>query len=316
MGKQYSRIQRGQVFWFDPIEAYGGYTTFIAFNKKEYNSSVQFNNRPWLVVSNNMGNSSSPTCNIVPITLENKTNIPTHVGFVFEGKSQTILCEQTRTVDCMSLGNYICTVSDEVLEQVEKALAIQFNIRPQVTYADFTLDSTIKHLETVIGQIISSKVDAIKYTLEKECPAGAIPVNQIEDTAVQLGQMIEDLVGGVKVETPEPVKKVVKSETVKPNKSTKITSGMSAIEKFNARYGGVTQPSKPEPVNDGVELVKSNSGRNRWTNESRQQYLQDCDNLSPQEIMKKYGFSNIQSVFQTKYRCRNVLINAGIIVED
>lgn len=140
MGKTYARVQRGQVYWFDPMKAYGGYDTFIGFNGREYKSSVQLNNRPWLVVSNNEGNSSSPTCNIIPITLEEKTRIPVHVYFSYEGKKQTILTEQMRTVDCLSLQEYIYTVSDDVMEQVEKALVVQYNIRPSVTYADFTLD--------------------------------------------------------------------------------------------------------------------------------------------------------------------------------
>lgn len=329
MGKTYSRVQRGQVYWFDPIKAYGGYDTFIGFNGREYKSSIQLNNRPWLVVSNNEGNSSSPTCNIVPITLEDKTNISVHVHFNYEGKRQTILVEQVRTVDCLALTDYIYTVSDELMEEVEKAMAIQYSIRPTVTYADFTLDSTIRHLEVVIANIISNKVELIKQELQKEqLPAGVIPTSQVEDTALHLGQMIEDLVGEeikpmVKQQpkqqetpkpTPEPVKPTEQSKK-KPN-----YSGMSPIEKFNARYNKTQaiEPKVETPKQPGPVKTRAISGkRNTWTNEARMQYLKDCEEMAPREVQEKYGFKTMQSVFQMKYFHKNALIKAGLLkVED
>lgn len=315
MVKSYSRVQRGQVYWFDPLESYGGYDTYLAFNGKEYPSSVQRNKRPWMVVSNDIGNSTSPTCNIIPITTsETKSDIPTHVTYIFEGKTQTVLCEQIRTVDCLALKEYSHTVSDEILEKVEKALTIQFNIRPTVTYADFTLDSTIRHLEVVIANIISNKVELVKQELQKQqTPVGVIPKSQIEDAAINLSQMIEDLVGTIKVEDAKPIKEdtpksTVSSHVIKP----KITPTMSQVDKFNARYN----KENPEPKSKkSVDTTKS-APRNKWTIESRQQYLNDCDKLSPQEVMKKYGFTKIQSVFQTKYLHRNALIKAGVIKVD
>lgn len=335
MGKTYTRVQRGQVYWFDPMKAYGGYNTFVGFNGREYKSSVQLNNRPWLVVSNNEGNSSSPTCNIVPITLEEKARIPVHVYFSYEGKKQTILVEQMRTVDCLSLHEYIYTVSDDIMEQVEKALTVQFSIRPSVTYADFTLDSTITHLEKVIANIIAHKVELVKQELQKEQPpAGVIPVSQVEEAAIHLGQMIEDLVEEVKQPMPQPTKPTpipkvqpkpqeesrnpqISNDSKQSNKKTNY-SGMSAIEKFNARYGRTqetSQPAKPEhtmPKSDESPKRK----RNTWTTEAKLQYLQDCEQMSPQQVQQKYGFKNVQSVFQMKYMHKNSLASAGLIKNE
>lgn len=332
MGKNYSRVQRGQVYWFNPAEAYGLSTTFIGFNGREYNSSVQNFNRPWLVTSNNEGNSSSPTCNIVPITLEEKASIPTHVQFVYEGKKQTILVEQPKTVDCLALKEYIYTVSDDIMEKVEKAIAIQHGIRPQVTYADFTLDSTIRHLEVVIANIIANKVELAKQELQKsQLPAGVIPTSQVEDTAIHLGQMIEDLVTekiqpAVKSQpkpvaqpTPKSEIKQQPQQISKPQNTPKTNySGMSAIEKFNARYNKSQAIQKPEIKEEKTttESPKKTKKRNSWTVETRMAYLKDCNTMSPQEVMKKYGFGTIQSVFQTKYLHRNALIKAGILKEN
>ena len=330
MGKTYTRIQRGQVYWFNPAEVYGESLEFTAFNGRTYKSSVQNFNRPWLVTSNNEGNSSSPTCNIVPITLEDKTEIPVHVKFTYEGKRQTILCEQPKTVDCLALKDYMYTVSDSIMEQVEKAIAIQHGIRPQVTYADFTLDSTIRHLEVVIANIIANKVEQVKQELQKEqLPAGVIPTSQIEDAALHLGQMIEDLVGEqVKpiIQQPKPQEtkeiKPIKPVTnpqkphISPFNQSRPSKpnyhGMSAIEKFNARYNQ-SQPTKKEDTQPSKPIKSSSGKRNTWTTETRLQYLDDCEKMSPKEVQEKYGFKSIQSVFQMKYLHKNVLIKAGLL---
>ena len=330
MGKTYSRVQRGQVYWFDPTKTYGGFDSFTGFNGRNYSSSIQIRNRPWLVVSNNTGNSNSPTCNIVPITTEDKTSIPVHVYFTYEGKQQTILTEQIRTVDSLALGDYIYTLSDEIMEKVERAMQIQFDIRPQISYTDFHLDNTITQLETIISNIISTKVEQVKQEIQSQ-----IPISQVEDTALKLGEMIEDLVGGITPSTPVSSVKKPKTIISKPQKEenpkisqlqeTKEKSkpiahqpqyykGMSAVEKFNARYNR-PQQNQSQPTNPSSSV--GSKKRNTWTIERRKTYLEDCEKLSPQEIKIKYGFSSLQSVFQTKYQCKNALIKAGILkVED
>ena len=309
MGKVYQRVQRGMVFWFDPSKVYGEPTEFVGYNGRTYKSSIQNGKRPWLVVSNDEGNASSPTCNIVPITLEDKTSIPVHVYFQYEGKRQTILCEQPKTVDIMALGEYMYTVSDELMIEVERAQQIQYHIRAAVSYTDFNLDNTLKHLEAIVSHIIQEKSKNMQPNQSQ------IPVSAIEDTAIQLGQMIEDLVG-----TSQPITEQLKQE-VKPEKKSELTpapvkpatkpqkpnySGMSAVEKFNAKYNRTSakqQETKLEPK----KITTTKPKRNTWTPESRQAYLDDCEKLSPQEVMIKYGFTTINSVFQTKYACKNAL---------
>ena len=158
MSKNYSRVQRGMVFWFNPDKVYKEQMEFEGFKGKRYKTSIQHGNRPWLVVSNNEGNNSARTCNVVPITTEQaKTEIPVHVRFEFDGIPQLILVEQPRTVDIVALGEYMCTVSDEVMERVEKAQAIQFAIRPSVTYLDMTLDKVVDHLKNMVSYILQEK---------------------------------------------------------------------------------------------------------------------------------------------------------------
>lgn len=301
MLRNYSRVQRGMVFWFNPDKVYKEQMEFEGFKGKRYKTSIQHGNRPWLVVSNNEGNNSARTCNVVPITTEQgKTEIPVHVRFEFEGIPQLILVEQPRTVDIAALGEYMCTVSDEVLEQVEKAQAIQFAIRPSVTYLDITLDKVTTHLKNLVAYILQEK----QVLIERQESlitngGGAVPMSNIEDAALQLGEMIEDLVGVSKPEKP--------AEVPKPQ-----PAHGSQIEKFNQRLAKSQQikqqeQPKTQPTAVGEEITTQKRKRNSWTEESRRAYLADCDKMTPQEVMTKYGFKSVQSVFQTKYACKNAL---------
>ena len=301
MLRNYSRVQRGMVFWFNPDKVYKEQMEFEGFKGKRYKTSIQHGNRPWLVVSNNEGNNSARTCNVVPITTEQgKTEIPVYVRFEFEGIPQLILVEQPRTVDIAALGEYMCTVSDEVLEQVEKAQAIQFAIRPSVTYLDITLDKVTTHLKNLVAYILQEKQVLIERQEELITNGGgAVPMSNIEDAALQLGEMIEDLVGVSKPEKP--------AEVFKPQ-----PAHGSQIEKFNQRLAKSQQikqqeQPKTQPTAVGEEITTQKRKRNSWTEESRRAYLADCDKMTPQEVMTKYGFKSVQSVFQTKYACKNAL---------
>lgn len=330
MGRYYNRIQRGMVFMFSPDRAYGEVSDFQdPYTGKEYHSCVQHGYRPWLVVSNNQGNNSSYTCNIVPITSEEKTNIPVHVEIKYQGNDNIILCEQMRTVDCKALDRYMYTVSDEVMRDVERALAIQYAIRSSITYAEIDLNNIVDHLEEVVKRIINEKMAAIKAEQElAEKWNKDIPTSKIEDAALQLGEMIEDLVKPivkpvhveeVHQEAPKPAQTELTPQSVKEEPAieekaaeqpTEVKKEMSQIEKFNARLQKAQHLQHPEPKQESqpetAEPEKPRK-RNKWTPDSRRAYLEDCEHMTPQEMMEKYNFRNVQSVFQTKYQCKNAL---------
>lgn len=316
MGRNYSRVKRGMVFWLNMTKTYNLGLTFISPNNgKEYKTSIQRFNRPYLVVSNDQGNESAPTCNVVPITTEDKTDLPVHVKFTYQGVQQTILVEQPTTVDIMALGEYMCTLSDDIMREVERAQIIQNNIRPTVTYMDLKLENLLKHLEETVSNLIKEKLKAIQ--VEKE----EVKTFAIEDTALQLGQMLEDLCKPAsnsaetttplqksKQSTPQSTPSMSQQPKHNPQSSQKKYAGMSAVEKFNARYNQAPSQTQPtQKAGNAGEPTKKPSKRNSWTLEKRREYLEDCEKLSPQEVMKKWNLSTVQSVFQTKYHHKNVL---------
>ena len=95
--------------------------------------SEQAGTRPVLVVSNDIGNRYSPVIVAVPITSRRigKKRLPTHVEVRIPQllkNDSTALTEQIRTIDKLRLKEYIGSLPDYLMKDVNKALAISIGI--------------------------------------------------------------------------------------------------------------------------------------------------------------------------------------------
>lgn len=89
--------------------------------------------RPVLMIQNNIGNLYSPTVIMAAITSRTgKEYLPTHIGL---DKKQNglrqyslVMLEQVRTIDRSRLREYIGSLTDRQLAQVNHALAISFGL--------------------------------------------------------------------------------------------------------------------------------------------------------------------------------------------
>ena len=91
--------------------------------------SEQGGTRPVLIISNDIGNSHSPTVIIAAITgrTQTKAKLPTHTEVKdVEGldRNSIILLEQIRTIDKQRLKNHMGTMPNNIMARVDKALAI------------------------------------------------------------------------------------------------------------------------------------------------------------------------------------------------
>ena len=77
-------IRRGEIFYI----ARGGAT----------NGSEQFADRPAVVVSNDENNKHSGVIEVVYMTTQPKTDLPTHVTIRSTGRISKVLCEQVSSV--------------------------------------------------------------------------------------------------------------------------------------------------------------------------------------------------------------------------
>lgn len=277
MAKDYSKVQRGQVFWFNPQVYYEAEKLNIKGN--EYDVHIQTKTRPVLVISNNQNNDNAYTCNIIPITSEDKTQLPCHVVYNYAGKPQTILVEQIRTVDIISLGDYICTLSDSVIQRVEQAMMSQFSIRPSVSYLDISLSNISTHFQELIKKILTEQ-GAI--TTDKRQVKEGIPVSAIEDSALYLADTIDSL-----VKKPAPATPMVEDITADGNPVKTIS----------------TKPAKGGRRVSDEEIQR------------RIQYVKDCNTLSLEDVAHKYNIPQVDKILTYKYKYTQFLKNKGYSIE-
>ena len=78
--------------------------------------------RPAIIVSNDIGNTAGLTCEIVYLTRQPKRDCPTHCTITSSYDTSTALCEQITTIDCVQIGKYIGTCTDEEMEAVDRCM--------------------------------------------------------------------------------------------------------------------------------------------------------------------------------------------------
>lgn len=235
-------------------------------------TSVQQGMRPWVVISNDVANLNSPTCNIAPCTTQDKPLIPTHVHTWFRNSKNTIMIEQNIPVDQFALKNsdYVVTLTDDTLEKIEKAIAIHYDIRPSISCFDVQLNGVVDTLNKMIEKILENKTKAYSASISKRV---------LEESAVSISDMINA------------------SLDTQLISSTNIESSAPASPPLKTREAEAVIPREPN----------SKGTRIKWTNELRRQYLDDTENMTPEQVRVKYGFGTIATVFQTKYVCKNYL---------
>lgn len=93
------------------------------------NDHTQSGIRPWIIVSNDIGNRFSPLVNAVPLTSNLcKKPLPTHCEINSSQRVSIALCEQVKPIDKRDL---ICKIGEcekSELRQISICLMIQFNI--------------------------------------------------------------------------------------------------------------------------------------------------------------------------------------------
>ena len=111
-------IKRGQIWYADLSPVVG---------------SEQGGYRPILIIQNDIGNKYSPTIIGAVITSRHtKADLPTHIWLNAEcglPKESMVECEQVRTLDKKRLKDFMGTVSEEVMQEIDKGLKISFALK-------------------------------------------------------------------------------------------------------------------------------------------------------------------------------------------
>ena len=115
-------VRRGDIFYADLSPVVG---------------SEQGGLRPVLIIQNDVGNKYSPTVIAAAITSRmGKTKLPTHIDIYADrvglSKDSVILLEQIRTLDKRRLREKMGHLDDEVMEEVNNAIAVSFGLHEGV----------------------------------------------------------------------------------------------------------------------------------------------------------------------------------------
>ena len=110
-----NNIKRGEMF-------------YISRGGVSYSGSEQHSDRPAVVVSNDKNNENSNVVEVVYMTTQPKTDLPTHVTVRSTGRPSTVLCEQVYSVSTERIGTYIGECSDKEMENIDIALMISLQL--------------------------------------------------------------------------------------------------------------------------------------------------------------------------------------------
>lgn len=185
---------RGQVWWQKPSTI--------------KQPGIQNDGRPVVIISNNSGNRFSPAITVIPFTTADKKPLPTHVKVLMEdGKVSTALCEQLRTISTDLLEDYIGTLDNTKLTEIEGATLIALGFKqpeiqkeiklptlettvptitstPEPNDKDIDVPTTEEETETKDYAVISSHNRAKKFSKrEKEMILRYLEAHTITDTA-------------------------------------------------------------------------------------------------------------------------------------
>lgn len=103
----------------------------IWYVESSYNTvgSEQRPGRPAIVVSNDKNNRHSNTVEMIYLTTQPKTDLPTHVTIRSTNRTSTAICEQITTVAIERIGSYCGHVTDDEMAAIENAMLISLDIR-------------------------------------------------------------------------------------------------------------------------------------------------------------------------------------------
>lgn len=326
-----SKVSRGMVFWYNPIRAITRGNPQIKEADIRPNGSLEFKERPHVVVSNNAGNFSSTTLNLLPITTRDEATLPCHVKYVYQGKPQVIMAEQIITANIADLTGYITTLSPDIMEQVDEAIRVQFAVHEP-------LFDALVNLEQRLNAMVTRVIQAANTQRNAQAEVVAMTNSQIEDIALNLATQVEDLLGGI---TPAPSATVGAAESTPDKPGEDLPTNGSTLPKSDSESsrGPVewTMPPKaPEPaekkpkkqatngkkqqkstpqqtVGGGATMQPKKLGKaSKYTVEFMVKYLRDFDTYPPRMMCDRYGINERKALYPKKYYFLNRLEAMGI----
>lgn len=149
------------------------------------NGSEQFADRPAVVVSNDENNKHSGVIEVVYMTTQPKTDLPTHVTVHSTGRLSTVLCEQVSSVSTDRVNNYIGQVSEQEMKNIDIALMISLQLSGGGKTSKQYNETIQKQQEEI--EYYRNKIQAMQQSLEeKETEKPQEAVGETSEIVVRL----------------------------------------------------------------------------------------------------------------------------------
>ena len=145
------------------MEIYRGDIFYVYRNAYDVTGSEQDAGRPGVIVSNNIGNEKSEIVQVVYLTSQEKTPMPTHTEVVCKLPSVAI-CEQVCTVSKKRLGDYIKTCTEDEMRRIDECLRISLALDEPVKEVQIADQTSVDQesykdlLEARIGRVLYKKL--------------------------------------------------------------------------------------------------------------------------------------------------------------
>lgn len=219
-------------------------------------TNVQFGRRPVIILSNNKGNTYSRTVVAVPCTTKEDSLHLIHPQLEFGDKKTWACTEQIRVMDKEVFLDYIGTLDEYSMRAVEDALKIELglDIQPKGSIEDRIM-AELKRLSEVLESLDSTKREMVKHDIERD--------TELKQSLTKLSANISKY------------------------------SGMSAVEKFNAKYNQTAE-------NEQTEVKSKERKKNtKWTEDAKLKLIEGYD-ANPKDkvnrlrLMAEFGFPDVK----------------------
>ena len=120
------KFNRGDVYYINPAE-----------NQKPIGHEIR-SGRPAIIVSNNKNNAFSQTLEVVYLTTQSKSKLPTHCQIYATNRISTALCEQVTTVSVERVGDFLGACNDFEMRKIDRCIKVSLGLsgKEEVTDED------------------------------------------------------------------------------------------------------------------------------------------------------------------------------------
>ena len=109
------------------VEIKYGQIWFIK-NNREFSNNIQAGARPAIIVSNDDNNLHSPTVNVIPLTCQDKKDLPVHTIITSAPYDSVALSEQIFTINKSDLVRCVGVLSKREVRRLKICMMIQLNL--------------------------------------------------------------------------------------------------------------------------------------------------------------------------------------------